>query len=488
MKTTNYLSYSIEKIHKMLVSKKITSLDLVNECIEKIKNDKCNCFEATCFDKALSQAKKIDCVKENEYLKGIPYLCKDNYSTKGVETSASSNILNGYVPNFDATVVSKLKSAGMIQVAHTTMDELAMGGTGTSGRKGATLNPYDRERIIGGSSCGSAAAVATSIAPFALGSDTGDSVRKPASYSNLVGFKPTWGLISRYGLYPFAPSMDTVAYFTRNVKDSAYILSTLAGNDKNDMSSSIKDKEKYEDYLKVKPTLKKVGYFSAILNGIKDQHLKDDFLKLLDGLKNKGYQIVEYDFPLQLLNALYPTYMIISCAEATSNNANLDGIRFGPKPTGDIKTYKEYMTKARTVGFSPLIKRRFVIGSYSLLSENREEMFDRAQRARRLIVNKMNEFFDSIDLFITPASFSAPKKIKDLSTVWSKDPDFLDNIMVLGNFGGFPSITLPFTTIDNMPAGINITGRCFEDGKLLAFASDVEKITGLKDIVCKEVR
>lgn len=487
MKTSNYLSLSISKIHSLLVCGKVTSLQLVEECIEKIKNDKCNCFEATCFDKAIKEAKKITVVKEDEYLKGIPYLCKDNYSTKGVETSASSNILNGYVPIYDATVVSKLNHAGMIQVAHTTMDELAMGGTGTTGRKGVTTNPYDRSRIVGGSSCGSAAAIAQGIAPFALGSDTGDSVRKPASNAQLVGFKPTWGLISRYGLFPFAPSMDTVAYFTRNVKDSAYILSTLSGNDKNDMSSSHRKKENYEKYLKTKP-FKRVGYFKNVVDNIKDEKLKSDFLSLLAKLKNKDYEVIEYDFPEQLLNALYPTYMILSCAEATSNNANLDGIRFGPKPQGEIKTYQQYMIKARTDGFSPLIKRRFVIGSFSLLSENREEMFDRAQRARRLIVNKMNEFFDNIDYFLTPASFQAPKKIEQLSTAWSKKPDFLDNILVLGNFGGFPSITLPFSTIDEMPIGINITGRCFEDGQVLSFASEIEKITGLKDITVKEVK
>lgn len=485
---TKYMNLSVERLHLMLVNKEVTALDLVEDAINGVKEDKCNCFEATCFDKAREEAKKITEVKEDEYFKGIPYLCKDNYSTKGVETSASSNILNGYVPIFDATVVSKMRRKGMIMIAHTTMDELAMGGTGTTGRKGVTTNPYDRSRIVGGSSCGSAAALAQGIAPIALGSDTGDSVRKPASNANLVGFKPTWGLISRFGLYPFAPSLDTIAYFTRNVTDSAHLLTILQGHDNKDMSSASRSKIKYERYLSKDKSLKRIGYFKAVKDAIKDEEIKKAFDQLLSKLVKEGYEVVPYDYPEVLLNALYPTYMIISCAEATSNNANLDGIKFGPTAIDNPQTFTQYMTQVRTKGFSDLIKRRFVIGSFSLLSDNQFEMFSRAQKARRLIVDEMDKFFDSIDYLISPASFAAPKKIKDLSTAWSTDPDFLDNILTIGNFGGYPSITLPFTSSKGMPIGVNITSRAFEDEKLLALAKEVEDITGMKDLTVKEVR
>ena len=481
------MNKSIHELHDMLVKGEVTASQLVEECIDLVKEDQCNSFEAMCFEEARKEASKITKVEEDEFLKGIPYFAKDNYSTKGVETTASSNILNGYVPTYDATVVSKLRRAGMIQIGHTTMDELAMGGTGTTGHKGNTTNPYDRERIIGGSSCGSAAAVAQGIAPFALGSDTGDSVRKPASHSGLVGFKPTWGRISRFGLFPFAPSMDTIAYFTRNVLDASYVLSTLAGHDNLDMSSSSRKKEKYQDYVLEHKTLKKVGYFKAVMDGITDPVIKKAFVELLESMKKKGYEVVEYDFKEELLDALYPTYMIISCAEAGSNNANLDGIRFGPAADNNPQTYKEYMCDCRTKGFSDLIKRRFVIGSFALLAENQPEMFNRAQKARRLIVNAMNEFFDSIDFFISPAAFSIPKKIKDLSTAWSTHPDFLDNILTIGNFGGYPSITLPLCFDEGMPIGVNVTGRCFEDGYVLSCAQDIEDITMLHDLV-KEVK
>ena len=484
---TKWMSKSLTELHEALVKGEVTSSQLVEECISAIEQDRCNSFEATNFDEARKEASKITTVEENEFLKGIPYLAKDNYSTKGVETTASSNILHGYVPTFDSTVVSKLRRAGMIQVAHTTMDELAMGGTGTTGKKGNTTNPYDQERIVGGSSCGSAAAVAQGIAPFALGSDTGDSVRKPASHANLVGFKPTWGRISRFGLFPFAPSMDTIGYFTRNVLDAAYLLSTLAGHDPYDMSSSNRRKEKYQDYVLQHKRLKRVGYFKAVMDNITNPAIKSAYQKLLNDLKQKGYEVIEYDFREDLLDALYPTYMIISCAEAGSNNANLDGVRFGPASQNDPTTYREYMTDCRTKGFSDLIKRRFVIGSFALLAENQPEMFNRAQKARRLIVEAMNQFFDNIDFLIVPAAYSKPKKISELSTAWSTNPDYLDNILSIGNFGGYPSITLPLTYDDNMPIGVNITGRVFEDGYVLSCAQDVEDITGLHDLV-KEVK
>ena len=483
---TKLMNKPISELHQMLVDKKIKPIDLVEDCISGIENDSCNCFEAKAFDESRKEALKIKEVKPDEYLKGIPYLVKDNYSTKGVETTASSNILNGYVPSFDATVVKKLHQAGMIMVAKTTMDELAMGGTGTTGHKGNTLNPYDKTRIVGGSSCGSASALALGIAPFALGSDTGDSVRKPASHAGLVGYKPTWGRVSRFGLFPFAPSLDSVGFFSRNVLDASYALSAISGHDKNDMSSSYRKNEKYQNYVLEKKTLKKIGYFKAVMDAITDSDIKDSYVRLLKELEKKGYEVVSYDYPVDLLNALYPTYMIISCAESTSNNANLDGIRFGPTASDNPKTFEEYMTSCRTKGFSNLIKRRFVIGSFSLLSENQDEMFSRAQKARRMIVENLNLFFDSIDYLVMPASFSIPSKIKDLSSRWSTKPDFLDNILTLGNFGGNPSLTVPLTFESSMPIGVNITGRIFEDGYVLGLGKEIEEITGLKDLFVKE--
>ena len=232
----SYLDLTIKEIHEALKEGKVTPVQLTEEAIERVKADECNAFEALDFEGALKAAKEL-VFDPNELLSGIPFLAKDNFSTKGIETTASSNILNGYVPLYDAEVIKRLKDHGAILIGKTTLDELAMGGTGTTGHKGVTTNPYDHERLIGGSSCGSCAAVAAGVVPFALGSDTGDSVRKPASLGGLVGFKPTWGRVSRYGLFPFATSMDAIGWFTRSVYDSAYLTKILSGHDNKDTVS-----------------------------------------------------------------------------------------------------------------------------------------------------------------------------------------------------------------------------------------------------------
>ena len=224
-KELHVLDLTIEEIHSHLLNGDVKVSDLVKKAIERVKKDEFNAFEAYNFEEALKEAEELDKeeVPSDNLLFGIPYICKDNLSTKGIETTGGSNILNGYIPLFDATVVTILKEKKAVLIAKATLDELAMGGSGKSGHKGIQLNPYDenKESLIGGSSSGSAVAVASSVTPFALGSDTGDSIRKPASFGGLVGYKPTYGLISRFGLYPFSVSLDHVGYFTRSVDDAA---------------------------------------------------------------------------------------------------------------------------------------------------------------------------------------------------------------------------------------------------------------------------
>ena len=244
-----YLRRSIKEIHEALISGAVTPEELVREALTKAHDNNDNAFEYICDKEAYEQIKDLGSKDKNNMLWGIPFVCKDNFSTKDIPTTASSNILNGYVPIFDSEVVIRLKKAGAILIGKATLDELAMGGTGTTGHLGDTYNPWDpsHKHQIGGSSCGSAASVAAGIVPFSIGSDTGDSVRKPAGYSALVGIKPTWGRISRFGLFPFAPSMDHVGYFTRNVFDGAVLLETLAGRDDKDSTSSTEKVIKYSD-------------------------------------------------------------------------------------------------------------------------------------------------------------------------------------------------------------------------------------------------
>lgn len=481
-----YRGLSIEQLHELLISKKVTPVDLVKEAIELAKNDNNNAFEYIMEKEALEAAEKIGEPEVNNLLWGIPFVIKDNMSTKNVPTTASSNILNGYVPSFNATVVQKLYDLKAIGIAKCTLDELAMGGTGTTGHLGMTYNPYDKnhERLVGGSSCGSAAATANGIVPFALASDTGDSTRKPASYAGLVGFKPTWSRISRYGLFPFAPSLDTVGIFARNVKDAAIVLQAVAGRDENDSTSSIKKVSNYLQNIDKENKEYKIAVIKEIVDTIKDIKVKDSFYKTIKALKNEGYTVEDVSVSHELLSTLFPTYFVISCAEATSNNANLDGIKFGPHSEGS--TFEEVMSNARTKGFGELIKRRFVIGSFSLMKENKNDLYIRAQRNRRRIVQTINDILSKYDFIYLPAAPGIAPKVSEKSDKLSDEYLIADNHLVIGNFAGLPSITFPIGFEEEMPFGANITGRAFEEEKVLQIANKIEKLTGLANIVAKE--
>ena len=480
-----YRGLSIEQLHELLVAKKVTPLDLTKEALELAKKDTNNAFEYIMEDEALAIASELKEPEVNNPLWGIPFAVKDNMSTKDVPTTASSNILRGYVPVFDATVVTKLKAAHAVPIGKVTLDELAMGGTGTTGHLGVTYNPYDRShtRLVGGSSCGSAAATADGIVPFALASDTGDSTRKPASYAGLVGLKPSWGRISRYGLFPFTPSLDTVGIFTRSVKDCAYVLNAVAGEDEKDMTSS---KVKVDDYVKdIEKCDKnfKIAIVKEIYETVKDETVRNAFMKTVDTLKSEGFAVDFVSIPTSLLSTLFATYFVISCAEATSNNANLDGIKFGPLSKGD--TYEAVMKDARTKGFGELIKRRFIIGSFALMKENKDELFIRAQRNRRAIVEALMKIYEKYDFIYLPAAPSIAPKIGEASDRLSNEYLIADNHLVLGNFAGLPSITIPIGFKDNMPFGANIMGRAFDEKGVFQMAYKVEETTGLKNIIAK---
>ncbi len=481
---------TIEELRKDLDSKKVTSDELVKESLALAHKyqDEYNSFVTMCDDASLNE-------ESDSPLSGIPCAIKDNISTKGILTTASSNILKNYVPFFDATVVEKLKKAGAINIGKTVLDELAMGGTGTTGHTGPTRNPWDKDRLIGGSSCGSAAAVALGIVPFALGSDTGDSIRKPAAYGGIVGYKPTYGLVSRFGLFPFACSLDHVGCFTRSVKDVAYVLDCIKGQDKRDMTSLTNTETVFSQEITTNIKGKKLFYIKEILDRNIYQDDMDDeleaiisnFEKIIEDYKTLGAIVEEISFDTKLLEAIFPTYFAISCAEATSNNSNLTGIIFGPRGEGD--SIEKIMFDARTKGFSELIKRRFVTGSFILQKENQEKLFLNAQRVRRLIVEKMTELFKNYDGMILPAAGSvAPKFKSETVDKLSKRNLILENHMAIGNFGGFPSITIPCGFVNKMPIGLSITGGVKKDLEVLNIAYALESIYSYKGQIAKEVK
>ena len=478
----HYLDLTILEIHDALVAKKVTPKELVIEAIKRAKANNDQAFEMITEDVALNQLQALGEPEADNPFWGIPFVLKDNFSTQGLETTASSNILKGYIPLFDATVYQKLKQAKAILIGKTTLDELAMGGSGTTGHKGATYNPFDplHERQVGGSSSGSAASVSAGIAPLGLGSDTGDSVRKPASYAGLVGFKPTWGLISRYGLFPFAPSLDHVAFFTRSVLDAALTLNVLQGHDPHDATSYPGKKENLLPQLKGDVKGLKIAVIKEVMDSITDEEIKEQFYVTVSKLKNLGATVEEISFPLPLLKAIYPTYITISCCEATSNNANLDGIKFGPGFPS--KTYIEAMTQARTQGFSELIKRRFVIGSFALLKDNQDVLFVRAQKARRMIVNALNKLYETFDIIYLPASPSVAPKFSDAADKLSSTYLIADSHLALGNFAGLPSITLPIGLKQGLPYGANVMGRAYEEKTTLNVALAIESMMGLKNL------
>lgn len=426
-----------------------------------------------------------DEVKADGKLKGIPIALKDNISTKGIKTTAASDILDNYVPVYDATIVKKLKEAGAIFVSKTSMDELAMGGTNRTANIGPCHNPYDLDRITGGSSGGSAALVAAGAVPLAIGSDTGDSVRKPAAYCGIVGVKPSYGRISRYGIIPYASSLDHVGYFTTNVEDAALALEVLAGRDDLDMTSSYEEVLEYSKLLDANVKGRRLAIFGNVYNAISDSSIKEAFDKVIASLEDKGAIIKKVYFDDDLMKCLFPTYFIIANAEATANHSNLDGVRFGHRIDGD--SMEDVMMATRTRGFSSFIKKRFVIGSYSLFEENQERILKKAQRVRRLIVEAVLNELKEVDALLAPASGSIAPRLDDPSSDELSDEYLIaENHMVIGNFGGLPSMTLPMGFKDDLPIGINITCNAFKEEEMFDIALAIENITGLKGHV-KEV-
>jgi len=479
----DYLNLDINSLRERLDNSEINEKELFNLAVEKAqnKNSEYNNF-VTILNNYEGESNK------DSVLNGIPYALKDNFSTKNILTTASSNLLKDYVPIYDATVYKKLKEKGALLVGKTVMDEFAMGGTGTTGHTGKVCNAWDRSRMIGGSSSGSANSVAQGIVPFAIGSDTGDSVRKPASYGGVVGFKPTYGKISRYGLFAFASSLDHVGIFTRNVFDSATIFDVLKGHDDNDMTSLEDDNINCVSSLDNDIKAKKLFYIKEMLDiDTSDSELKsiiDNFKEVIEKCKNLGFVVDEISIDKKLLSAISPCYNTISCAEATSNLANLTGVSFGNRT--DVDNINEMIKDTRTKGFSPLIKRRLIIGSYVLQKENQEKLFFNATRIRKMIVDKFNLLFKEYDAYILPTTGSVAPKFDFKDDKLSDKYLLLENHLIIGNFGGYPSISIPCGFVNKMPIGLSITSASFKDDLVLNIAYKIEQILGYKNLIAKD--
>lgn len=427
----------------------------------------------------LNDLKKLD---PSAAFYGVPVVLKDLVNMKGTVTTGSSGILENYVSPYDATITQKLKEAGAIIIGKSSCDTFGMGGTNMTAWTGPVMNPYDLSRMSGGSSGGSAVLVASGVVPMAIGTDTGDSIRKPASFNNIVGLKPTYGRISRYGVIPYASSLDHVGVFTRNVKDAALSLEVLAGRDDKDMTSSQRPVEAYASLLNNDIKGKRIGVIQNVIDAIQKPETLSVFKQLCNQLEEKGAIVSSIHLDEKLMHAFLPTYYIIANAEATANHSNLDGLRFGVLYEGD--SMEESMIRSRTAGFGKLLKKRFVIGSYALFTENQEEVFRKAQKVRRLIVEDLKRVLQAVDVLIAPASSQGAPKFDDASAdLLSSEYLIAENYMALANFSGYPSITVPMGTVDGLPVGVNLTSAAFTEQLLLNVSLAVEECTGIKDVI-----
>ncbi|OGH38284.1 MAG: aspartyl/glutamyl-tRNA amidotransferase subunit A [Candidatus Levybacteria bacterium RIFCSPLOWO2_01_FULL_38_21] len=451
---------SLKQAKEGLSKKKFSSIELVNSCLSEIKERKnLNAFITVCVKEALEEAKEADRRikdEENFPLLGIPISLKDIYLTKGIRTTAASRVLDNYIPQYSATVVKKLKEAGGIIIGKTNCDAWAHGSSGENSDFGPTKNPWDEEYVPGGSSSGSAVSVAANMSLASTGTDTGGSIRLPASFCNVVGLKPTYGRVSRYGIIAMASSLDSIGHFTKNVEDSALMLSVTAGKDPNDATMPDKKVDDYENYLNKGVKDLKIGipkeYFSEGL----DKRIKEKIERSINLLEARG-AIAEY-ISLPHTEYAIACYYIIQPAEVSSNLARYDGIRYGNDRSS----------------FADEAKRRIMFGTYVLSSGYYEAYYKRAMQVRTLIKKDFDDAFKKVDVVITPVSPTPPWKLGEKTS----DPlaMYLSDIYtVTANLAGIPGISIPMGLIDNLPAGIQILGPHFSEGRLFQVGKAVEE-------------
>lgn len=466
-----YLDLDIREINKLLKDKKIKPIDLVNEAFERIESTNLNCFITLNKEEAIKTAKELENKEVDNILFGLPIAIKDNILTKDLRTTAASHILEDFIPIYDATVISKIKEKNMIIIGKTNMDEFAMGSTGETSYFGPTLNPIDNSLVPGGSSSGSAAAVASGITSLSLGTDTGGSIRQPSSFCGLVGLKPTYGRVSRYGVIAFASSLDQVGPITRGVYENALLLNAISGYDSNDLTSS---KEPVRDYTGlIGKDIKglKIAVPNYYMSDVIDKEIKSRVESVIEMLKNAGC-IIDY-VDIKYLEYAIPLYQVIALSEASSNLARYDGIRYGLSVESNdlMDLYK----KTRTIGFGNEVKRRIMIGSYVLSGENSKKYYYKALKLRRALTDSFNEIFKNYDLIIGPTNTSTAYKLGTKQDDALKS--FYDDLLTIPvNMAGLPAMSLPIgKNTNSLPIGMHIIASYFKEDQIYQLASFIEE-------------
>ena len=462
------------EIEKKIAQGEITSVEATQSILDRIKDvdDKIGAFISVESENAINTAKIADSVKENTPLRGVPIALKDNIVSRGEYTTAASKILKGYKGTYDATVVKKLKEAHVPLVGKTNMDEFAMGSSNENSSFKSVSNPWDLERVPGGSSGGAAAAVASLEVPIALGSDTGGSVRQPAALTGTVGLKPTYGRISRYGLMAFSSSLDQIGIIARTSEDIAKTLGIIAGFDENDLTTLNVPVPDYVSLLNRDIKGLRIGISQEFFDGLNEE-VKNVINQALNTLVSLGAKLVNID--LKYMKYSISAYYIISSAEASSNLSRYDGVRYGYRAESD--NIEDMYVKTRSEGFGNEVKRRIMIGSYVLSSGFYDAYFKKASQVRRLIKDDFQNAFKDVDVIITPTTPTTAFKKGEKS---SKPIEmYLSDIYTVSvSLAGLPAMSIPAGFVDGLPVGIQLIGNYLKEDLLLNIGNIYEKERG----------
>lgn len=474
----NITELTVHELQEKLRNKELTVKEITKAYVDRIneKEKDVQAFVTTLPEEAENKAEEIQKKIDNKEIEGefagIPIGIKDNICTKGIKTTCSSKMLENFVSPYDATVMEKINSENLINLGKLNMDEFAMGGSTEHSYFKITKNPWDLSKVPGGSSGGSAAAVAANLVPWALGSDTGGSIRQPASFCGVVGLKPTYGLVSRYGLVAFASSLDQIGPITKDVRDSALLLNIIAGHDKKDTTSVNREKIDYTKCLKNDVKGLKIGVPKEFFGEGINSEVKETLQKSIEKYKELGAEIEE--FSLDIAKYSLAAYYIIACAEASSNLGRFDGIRYTYR-TGEFKNLKELYKKSRSEAFGPEVKRRIILGTYVLSSGYYDAYYKKAQQVRTLVMNKFSKAFEKYDVILTPTS---PTVAFGIGTK-SENPleMYLSDICTVSvNIAGLPAISIPCgVNSEKMPIAMQLIGNKFEEEKILNAAYTLEQ-------------
>ncbi len=464
---------TLSELKELLEKKDISSFELVEETFKNISSSKTNSFITLNEEAALTKAKEFDQGKCKGDLAGLPIAQKDLFCTKNLRTTCGSRILENFIPPYNATVVENLSKAGSICVGKTNMDEFAMGSSNETSYFGTVKNPWDLERVPGGSSGGSAAAVAEGLVCAATGTDTGGSIRQPAALCGITGIKPTYGRASRWGMIAFASSLDQAGAFARNAEDCALLLNHICSHDEKDSTSLSNDKENYLENINNDLKGKKIGIVKEFDISNLSKEVQDSFEQSKKIFESLGANFVEVSMPNIKLSV--PTYYVVAPAECSSNLSRFDGVKYGYRAE-NVNDLEDLYIKSRSEGFGDEVKRRILIGTYVLSAGFYDAYYKKAQQSRRMIKNDFVKAFSEVDVIMSPSSPSSAFKIGSKT----EDPIemYLEDLFTISsNLAGVPAMSIPHGFSKNLPIGLQLIGNYLEESEILNFAHQYQKNT-----------